>query len=252
MPPPQLGAVVGAGGGRGGTRANAAASGAGDGGGANDAFEGAVVGAQHGAEAADAKGGAMCTIIEPTDGGAAAFSLVVPALLAVIDDAATPFGARHRALLVLSFVLQKASTVQLDCLPIREREWLLSTIHSTLSSPQLCDALAGVRMLLRGLRASDAFASAARRHGIEELLSRLVPFDALTMALDVEEFGGVEKGAVAGATRAAAEAAAGGGSATAAAAAAGLPAPGHLRARWLHPHDLVEAEVQPRLPSDCR
>ncbi|KAL1525929.1 hypothetical protein AB1Y20_020755 [Prymnesium parvum] len=104
--------------------------------------------------------------------GTECFCQLVMALLAAISDTQSP-KQHKRVLMVLSFLVQRASEAHLSALSPQQLGVVLSNIRTLLASPNTLDHFFALRMLCATLRAWPAIGSTARRHGIDILLEQL-------------------------------------------------------------------------------
>ncbi|KAL3920857.1 MAG: hypothetical protein SGPRY_005104, partial [Prymnesium sp.] len=104
--------------------------------------------------------------------GTECFCQLLGALLNAITDTQAP-KQHKRILMVISFLVQRASEAHLSALSPQQLGVLLSNIRTLLSSQNTLEHFCALRMLCATLRAWPAIGSIARRHGIDLLLNQL-------------------------------------------------------------------------------
>lgn len=104
--------------------------------------------------------------------GTECFCQLLPALLSAMSETQSP-KQHKRVLMVLSFLVQRASESQLSALAPQQLGALLSHFRTLLASSNTLEHFCALRMLFATLKSWPRIASAARRHGVDMLLGQL-------------------------------------------------------------------------------
>jgi E3 ubiquitin-protein ligase TRIP12 len=111
---------------------------------------------------------------EEEKAAAECFTCLLPALLSALSGAQSP-KLHKRVLMVLSYVVQRASREQLDRLSPQQLGQLLSALRSLLAAPTALSQFVALRMLVAGLEASaQLLGPNARRHGVDLVLQEII------------------------------------------------------------------------------
>ena len=111
---------------------------------------------------------------EEEKAAAECFTCLLPALLSALSGAQSP-KLHKRVLMVLSYVVQRATPEQLGRLSPQQLGQLLSALRSLLAAPTALDQFVALRMLVAGLEASaQLLGPNARRHGVDLVLQEII------------------------------------------------------------------------------